>query len=275
MGEASASRATLNEAIELINAGEPGKAEEICRDAVQRYPADINMNALLGAILLKSRQMDEAEEYLRRTIKLAPSFAKPHEDLGYLLLERRRVEEAATVLSTATRLDPTLERAHLHLGTALAKLGKGKEADAAFERSFALNPQHKTLALAAEHQKAGRLKEAQGLYREVLKANPENIDALRMMGVIAHNNGQIDEAERYIRRAVTHAPDFVAAIIDLARTLKGQNRFQVGQVYEINNQKTHGVMNKGTEDRITFIFDYVAPEEMARIQGRARHRALS
>jgi hypothetical protein len=35
------------------------------------------------------------------------------------------------------------------------------------------------------------------------------------------------------------------------------HRFEVGQVYEINNQKTHSVMNKGAEDRINFIFDYV------------------
>jgi translation initiation factor 2B subunit (eIF-2B alpha/beta/delta family) len=35
---------------------------------------------------------------------------------------------------------------------------------------------------------------------------------------------------------------------------------EVGQVYEINNQKTHSVMNKGDEERINFIFDYVPPE---------------
>jgi len=34
-------------------------------------------------------------------------------------------------------------------------------------------------------------------------------------------------------------------------------RFEVGKAYELNNQKTHSVMNKGDEDRITFIFDYV------------------
>lgn len=34
-------------------------------------------------------------------------------------------------------------------------------------------------------------------------------------------------------------------------------QLEVGQVYEINNQKRHSVMNKGEEDRITFIFDYV------------------
>ena len=34
---------------------------------------------------------------------------------------------------------------------------------------------------------------------------------------------------------------------------------EVGKVYEVNNQLRHSVANKGTEDRITFIFDYVPP----------------
>lgn len=34
---------------------------------------------------------------------------------------------------------------------------------------------------------------------------------------------------------------------------------EVGKVYEINNQLRHSVTNKGAEDRITFIFDYLPP----------------
>jgi hypothetical protein len=37
------------------------------------------------------------------------------------------------------------------------------------------------------------------------------------------------------------------------------NRFEIGHAYEINNQKNHSVMNRGKEDRITFIFDYLPP----------------
>ena len=40
-------------------------------------------------------------------------------------------------------------------------------------------------------------------------------------------------------------------------------QFKLGEAYEINNQKTHSVMNKGHEDRITFIFDYVPPEQIS------------
>jgi len=49
-------------------------------------------------------------------------------------------------------------------------------------------------------------------------------------------------------------------------------QLEVGQAYEINNQKTHSVMNKGTTDRINFIFDYV-PRDAQPAQARARGRA--
>jgi hypothetical protein len=42
-------------------------------------------------------------------------------------------------------------------------------------------------------------------------------------------------------------------------------QLKVGEAYEINNQMTHSVMNKGGEDRITFIFDYVPRERVAAI----------
>ncbi|MFT5710357.1 MAG: hypothetical protein ACI8QT_001051 [Halioglobus sp.] len=40
-------------------------------------------------------------------------------------------------------------------------------------------------------------------------------------------------------------------------------RMQVGEAYEINNQKAHSVMNKGNDARINFIFDYVPPDRIA------------
>jgi len=41
-------------------------------------------------------------------------------------------------------------------------------------------------------------------------------------------------------------------------------RFKVGEAYEINNQLQHSVANKGAEDRITFIFDYVPADRLGR-----------
>jgi hypothetical protein len=53
-------------------------------------------------------------------------------------------------------------------------------------------------------------------------------------------------------------------------------RFETGKVYEINNQLQHSVSNKGADDRITFIFDYIPPQklqEMAALSGREASRS--
>jgi hypothetical protein len=52
------------------------------------------------------------------------------------------------------------------------------------------------------------------------------------------------------------------------------HRFEVGKAYEINNQMNHSVANKGTDDRITFIFDYVPPEQLEILAQRQGRQAL-
>jgi len=225
MNETLAPRAAFNKAIGLINSGQAIDAVAVCREAIKIDPADITMTALLGATLLKLHESKDAEKYLRQAIKLAPAFAKPYEDLGFLLIELRRPEEAVEFLQKATRLDPKAEKAFFSLGRALAMLGKGEEADAAFEASFALNPERRLLALAAEHHKEGRFDKAEDSYRELLRLRPDNVDALRLLGGIMANRSEFADAEILFRRAISFAPDFSLAIVDLGRLLQDQHRY--------------------------------------------------
>ncbi len=225
MQSTAAPRSLFNEAIGLINAGQLAAAEANCRAALARHPGDVNMKALLGAVLVKLERHAEAEATLRAVIEAAPTFAKPAEDLGYLLLQVGRPADALPFLAQATRLDPSLERAWFDLGKALAQAGRGKEADAAFEKSFELSPERRLMALAAEHQKEGRREEAERIYRRVLRENPKNVDALRLLALIASAAGRADDAEAMLRKAVELAPDFLLALLDLGRLCKEQDRF--------------------------------------------------
>ena len=220
-----APKAVFDEAIALINSGDLAAAEARCRNALETYPRDVNMLALLGAVLIKLNRTAEAEEMLRKAIDHAPTFAKPHEDLGHLLVQQDRATEALPYLERATHLDPKLEKAWFTLGKALAMLGRGAEADQAFERCFELSPERRMMALAAEHQKEGRLEEAEHLYRRLLRHDPRNVDALRLLALIAAQAGQITEAENLLQKAISLAPDFLTAILDLGRLLKEQDRY--------------------------------------------------
>ena len=225
MAEQPTPQAAFNQAVHLINSGRVSAAAAFCRDAVQRHPEDVNMTALLGAILLKLREFEAAQKHLRRAIELAPTFAKPHEDLGRLLVEQGRAEEAVEVLKVATRLDPKAEMAFFTLGRALSMAGDGDQADAAFEASFALNPQRRKLALAAEHHKAGRHEEASRQYRELLAESPDDVDAMRLLAGILASQSDVEEAEALLRKAVSLAPDYALAFLDLGRLFQEQHRY--------------------------------------------------
>ena len=75
----------------------------------------------------------------------------------------------------------------------------------------------------ALHQ-AGRLAEAQSLYRQILTADPNQPDALHLLGVLAHQTGQHAPAEALIRRALAVQPQTAAYHNSLGNVLRAQNR---------------------------------------------------
>ncbi|MEO5375246.1 MAG: tetratricopeptide repeat protein [Alphaproteobacteria bacterium] len=112
--------------------------------------------------------------------------------------------------------------------------------------------------LAEEHHQAGRLPQAEAIYRAILAAAPEQAETLHMLGLLAHQTGnqpaaidlirralaqddgngvwwsnlsavclgegQLAEAEEAARRAVAIDPDFRPAVKNLSFAVKRQGR---------------------------------------------------
>ena len=66
-------------------------------------------------------------------------------------------------------------------------------------------------AAGLEHHQAGRLADAELLYRQVLAIDPSHVDSLHDLGVLAYQTGHIDAAVGLVRQAIAHndrVPDF-------------------------------------------------------------------
>ena len=64
----------------------------------------------------------------------------------------------------------------------------------------------KAIQIAIEHHQAGRLPQAQAVYQQVLKMEPNHPDALNLLGVIAHQLGKNDTAVKLINKAIRANP---------------------------------------------------------------------
>ena len=77
---------------------------------------------------------------------------------------------------------------------------------------------------ATEHHNAGRLPEAENLYRQVLSANPNHHVALHLLGVLAQQTGHPDAAIELIGKALIQKPDEVEAHRNLANVFLDNGR---------------------------------------------------
>ncbi|HEX4053983.1 MAG TPA: tetratricopeptide repeat protein [Tepidisphaeraceae bacterium] len=79
-----------------------------------------------------------------------------------------------------------------------------------------------SMQIAVRHQQAGRLAEARAIYLDVLAREPNQPDALHLLGVIAVQTGRTDEAIDLIRRAIAINPAVADYHNNLGYALRNQ-----------------------------------------------------
>jgi len=70
-------------------------------------------------------------------------------------------------------------------------------------------------------QQQGRLREAEQIFRNLLKKNRHHFDCLHHLGIICAHQGKFDEAAKLIRRALLQKPNSAEAHSNLGNVLRG------------------------------------------------------
>src|SRR5450432_528953 len=79
-------------------------------------------------------------------------------------------------------------------------------------------------AVALSHHQAGRLVEAEGLYRQICAVDPQHVDSLHFLVVLAGQVGRSDIAIDLIGRALALRPDYAEALCNMGNILAKENR---------------------------------------------------
>jgi tetratricopeptide (TPR) repeat protein len=108
-----------------------------------------------------------------------------------------------------------------------------------------------TLQDAVGLHRQGRLREAEKLYARVLKAAPDNFDALHLLGSIKAQTGQMGEALRLISAALKINPRSPDALVNLANVLHALKRDTdaldcLDKALAINPGDLHALQNRGS-----------------------------
>ena len=82
------------------------------------------------------------------------------------------------------------------------------------------------LKQALAHHEAGRLTEAQELYRTILRDDPENVDALHYAGLALHQVGETERAIALMRRATERAPAQLHYVLNYGQVLEASGALE-------------------------------------------------
>lgn len=89
------------------------------------------------------------------------------------------------------------------------------------------------LTVAVQHHQAGRLTEAERIYREILAGVPDHPGAWGLLGAIAHQTGQNELAVKYIERAIELNGTIAEFHNNLGEACRALNRLdEAGASYE-------------------------------------------
>jgi len=220
-------------------------ALEILGAALRRAPDSFAVLYNLGATHLQRRELERAEEFYRRALALKPEDGATLRALSGVERARGRLEKSFAYVERALRLDPDSRALLYDYGWTALNLNRLPEALSALERLHRAHPREPAYIYALAVARFYNNEDAQALtlLRRYIELNPRDArghyvlgvmlhlmmkgaearaalaesfdlaptaDAAHYLGLIAYDEDDLAQAERWLKRAVelnpAHAP---------------------------------------------------------------------
>jgi tetratricopeptide (TPR) repeat protein len=231
------------------------EATEVLRQAVIAHPEDADLHFAYGRMLLDADELEQARVQFAEVVKLEPENIDGLYSLALLELETRQFKSGEKHLKQLLELNERQQNAYYYLGYAAREQGDDEAALAWYRKVEAgdywsqsqlrlaeiliqqdkldeMQDHMQTLRLKNPDQAvqfyllegqvlsdAGLQQSAYDLYTKALAENPDTEDLLYARALTAEKLGDLEGAERDMRRILANDPDNVRTMNALGYTL--------------------------------------------------------
>lgn len=256
-------QAEMQEAIRLAERSQWAAADAICKNIVAQQPEHVDAINMLGVVAIKRGDYRLAVQIMQRLIHVRRDYLNAYINLGMVLRELGEHEEAVRYCREALTIQPHCAEAYSNMGNALQAMRRYPEAVEAYQRALALRPGYpdalNNLAIAQRLNgfaapvpgfnpvnvapssslpqpvqpssnearalsQAGRISEAEAVCRDVLRRNPNDAAALRVLLDIFSTRQNIAGQLEILERLLGLEPENAAVACNLGSLLLGEER---------------------------------------------------
>ena len=214
-------------------------------------PQHLSVFLNLGNLIAKKgsdgiKHLEEADSLYRQAIAMRVDYVQAYINRGDVLIKMGRHKEALEVYTHALRYEPDNPDLHYNLGVVYIELGEPEVALEHFERALIIDPEHiQALTNSAVlMQETGKPEFRPSAYQRLFLVleklsssttkNVEEIDGQNAaagidriyfnLGMLGMDDGHLEKAEAWFKKAVERKPGFRSALFNLALLLNEQKR---------------------------------------------------
>jgi len=171
-----------------------------------------------------------AREQIEGAIRQYPDFADAHVTFGDLLFVQGHTDAAIEAYKQALRLDPSRSDVRGKRDRILEMATDSGDGSTEPSRPAEDSPRRRMafqdeIAKALRFENEGEQNKAEDIYRDILKRDPDHVEATRFLARIAVKHDRYKEAEVFLLRAVKNAPDYGRAWVDLCNVQRELEKF--------------------------------------------------
>jgi tetratricopeptide (TPR) repeat protein len=223
----------IRDAVTLYHAGDYAGAAAACEEEIGRRP-DMPLAYLQLAYVEHARgRLDAAIAASRRAVELRPLDAESASLYAVYLTEAGRARETVTFLEPYAKAGQPDVEVLTALGMAQARIGRTEDALATFARAREVDPTNPMILVNAGtvYLMRGDRARARQAFEAALDIDDGVARAHNSLGVIAAQEGRMDEAIARWQRAVALNPRDYQGLFNLGMTLRKQGRDREAREY--------------------------------------------
>jgi len=231
----------LKEATVLVRIGKFKEAEAVLKTAQKANPD--NLDTYLALVFVYSYAQEDQKleleygQFLRKAHELKPKDIGVSEYLAQFYFYKKRPREAIEIYEKILENNPEYTEALFWLGYFYEETGRGEEAISVWKKALIKDPLCAPVLNSLGYvyaEKGINLNEAEAMVKKALEQEPNNGAYLDSLGWVYFKNGDYNQAEEYLARAITCVkdPDIYEHLGDLYikidNLLEGLNYYQKG-----------------------------------------------
>ena len=206
MSELGNAQMGFNNAVSLYKDNSLNDALEQLIEILKVEPNHKESLNLIIHIYIKINESDLALKYINNCINNNHDLEKNLEIKYKLMLYKGDLNKGLDTLKYLHDVNPTINSVR-ELSNLYIDLEEFEKSENVIQDFFEENQSYSELYKGIRHVKAGRNKLAEVAYKNVLKKDNNNVDALRLLGLLAFRQRNYDIAETLFIRAIRLNPN--------------------------------------------------------------------